>query len=771
MSTNNMFDVLDHDGEKVLVNTEGSGASVLELVASPQLPSGCSPDVKEKLVQSLSVLIDFCTLYGFDQTRFDRRSTLLHWQSCSVECGWMKFLKYKTSAFFSDYLDLEIPEKPFSCDDSPAFLAGGALGRFMRKVMRNPDVKFTTQFACGVLFLKKGMPRPDKPLLDIALAKTKEMLTTPHPCPPSQFLSRPQLLSELVRTTREVFGRAQMTEDDLYRPYAPSIRANVTDSRSEFGTLGTLVDRGLLEQPVSLLPSYDEFAWEGMNVERYLQMGEDFRRVNERNLYGKVFEDVNDDEDEIDMEERPHKELSPVFKDKVKNLYVELYRNAVEIAMEEKPDVKLVALPESLKVRVISKGPALTYFVLKPVQKFLHKHLRRLKMFQYTGKPVTAEDLTQVLFPRPLTEAQSTDPMLGLLFHSLDYKSATDLFDPEISRAIVDAICDCVFVKLPVHLSRVLRSLFHTALTGHMVEGSPQVWGQLMGSIVSFIVLCIANAAVIRSSYEISENTVVSLESCPATANGDDGLVVASAKFAEVWRSVSASAGLKPSVGKTYSHFAYANINSTSFVWDDERFRLDHIPYVNMGLVYGLKRSGGAADVVTEDGEDTEFAASIGAIHTTLLDSCPSGMELKVHELFLQHNRTRLSTVFVPWYVPEKMGGLGMRTVYDVSDWDVDNVKVIAGPTLSDKRCLSLLPSLTGLRPQKLPSSQPILCRSLWSSLLQSCRLSSAASGFLDTATFYLLPMSVMKQKPFDHSRLRRNERAWALLRRLSRTA
>nr|UQB76056.1 RNA-dependent RNA polymerase [Flumine narna-like virus 58] len=577
------------------------------------------------------------------------------------------------------------------------------------------------------------------------------------------------MLEQLRRTTFEVFGRAKMTEKDLFKPYAPSIRANFTDARSDFGTLGSLVDRKLLAQFQYALPSYDEMAMDGVSQEQYLKFGEYVRKRSMNLMYEGAVKDVYEVDDfGVITVDPTHKELSLEFKERVKNRYKELYLGALELAKKEEADVKLVALPEALKVRVISKGPAFTYFVLKPVQKFLHNHMRRFKIFQYTGKPETAEDLTALLFPRPLTEAQSADPMLGLLFHSLDYESATDLFDPEVSREIVDSICDCVFQNLPTTMSKDLRRLFHLALTGHRIEGEPQAWGQLMGSIVSFIVLCIANATVIRASYEISENCEVTINEIPATANGDDGLVLASPRFAEVWESISASAGLKPSLGKTYSHHTYANINSHGFNWNREYQRLDHIPYLNMGLMYGLKRSGGAVDVVVEDGDDGEFQSSIGAVHHKLINSCPQQLVTEVHAMFIERNRDRLSSVHVPWYVPESMGGLGLMSIVE-GNGDVDDVKVLFGPTKMDRLCMSLIPTLK-TKPSKLPGSSPILCRTVWSNILANCKFSESDTAFLDVSTFYLLPDEVMKQKPFDHERLRRNERAWTKLRKMAKT-
>jgi hypothetical protein len=422
--------------------------------------------------------------------------------------------------------------------------------------------------------------------------------------------------------------------------------------------------------------------------------------------------------------------------------------------------VKLVALAESLKVRVISKGPALTYFVLKPVQKFLHSIMRRKRVFKLIGQPASPDFLSNVIAPRPRPEDEG-----DLLFHSLDYESATDLFDPEVSSVVVDEICDTVGIPDD------LRLLFHKALTGHTVEGDEQVWGQLMGSIVSFIVLCLANAAVCRRSYEISTGQQVSLNQCPLVVNGDDGLVRAPPNFLDIWKSIAASAGLKPSVGKVYSHPVYMNINSTSYEFDEGVIR--HIPYVNMGLVNGLQRSGGQVALLLEETESDGFTLSLGARHHQLIESCPYDLRESVHRLFLRKNASELKRTHLPWYVEESLGGVGLRPIFrwsgkgdDVDDWGYTQVY---GPDELDSLAARLIKfrMYPGPRPARVPTAQPILCRSIWSSRLGESPpasrrwLSASDEGFLDVATFYLLPRLVMTQKPISNDRLRANERAW----------
>jgi hypothetical protein len=150
------------------------------------LPSHCSRDEKEKLTLALTTILDLLTLYGYDsQFTESHQSTLRHWQICSAECGWIKFLKYKLAAFFSDFLDVELPQKPFSTPDLPRHLVGGKAGRFLHQLRRSPR---GLSFATSILYSKKGMPRPDEQMLQAALKATKKVLTSLRPVPPSSIV-------------------------------------------------------------------------------------------------------------------------------------------------------------------------------------------------------------------------------------------------------------------------------------------------------------------------------------------------------------------------------------------------------------------------------------------------------------------------------------------------------------------------------------------------------------------------------------------------------
>ncbi|GFM95189.1 RNA-dependent RNA polymerase, partial [viral metagenome] len=363
--------------------------------------------------------------------------------------------------------------------------------------------------------------------------------------------------------------------------------------------------------------------------------------------------------------------------------------------MGEEAIVDLQGLPEALKIRTISKGPAITYFVLRPVQKFLHNTMRKHRIFTLLGHPEVTPELLAHVFPRSADETEKGDK-----FHSLDYEAATDNLSPLMSETCVDAISDCIGLPLD------LRKLFHKALTGHRIndptfdheeftrlcidaelalshEERMRLWteeqkmGQLMGSIVSFPVLCIVNAAVCRRAFELTTGVVCHLDQFPCLINGDDGLVLAPTYFETIWEDIARSVGLTPSVGKCYVHDFFLNINSTSFYClpsPGEPTEFSKIPYVNIGLVNGMKRSGGKQTV--SDMFSIERGLTIGAAHRELMSSCPQSLRLKVHECFLASNWAVLDSVAIPWYIPEELGGVGLEPTVDyvrLSD-DVDDM-------------------------------------------------------------------------------------------------
>jgi hypothetical protein len=363
-------------------------------------------------------------------------------------------------------------------------------------------------------------------------------------------------------------------------------------------------------------------------------------------------------------------------------------------------------------------------------------------------------------------------------FASLDYEGATDNFNPEVSNAI--GLEMCKEMDLPIDLTED----FIAGLTGHIVDGVPQAWGQLMGSLVSFVVLCVGNAAVTRKALELSTGTCQSLQTCPILINGDDGLVRGPDSFFRLWSQFSTLVGLKPSLGKVYHCERYANINSTSF-WLDKTGWLQHIPYVNMGLVCGLKRSSASLDASDAFDAAGSYSSSIGARHRALLSSCPVDLIEPVHRLYLSFNEDLLRSLGpVPWYVPEEFGGIGLCPVYSLSSLDrsrfledldhVDDLFSRFGPSRVEQAVVDFLTHspLPGLH--RLPVDAPLAVRSLWTGSIPHHNSPNGPEydmteddiGFLDVSTYYLCPRWLSSDLADPLKQLRRNQSLWTTLRR-----
>lgn len=201
------------------------------------------------------------------------------------------------------------------------------------------------------------------------------------------------------------------------------------------------------------------------------------------------------------------------------------------------------------------------------------------------------------------------DPGIDWCWFSGDYVASTDNLSWRYSRRIMWALTQ----RLPKHL----RKNFRRCLAGHKLvyphrtcsqwpemaqlppselcaDGTPaddaaaglQRDGQLMGSVVSFLVLCLANYGVYLHTTAY-ERAVGLMRDDAVLVNGDDILFRAPSHLWHRYERTSAAVGLKLSPGKAYLHPSYANVNSTSFHFSPrERAATPwQIDYLNAGLL------------------------------------------------------------------------------------------------------------------------------------------------------------------------------------------
>jgi hypothetical protein len=256
------------------------------------------------------------------------------------------------------------------------------------------------------------------------------------------------------------------------------------------------------------------------------------------------------------------------------------------------------AVLEPLKVRVISKGEALPYYIMAPLQKALHSALRKIPCFRLIGRPFSPCDVQDL--------RKCIDPSWE--WFSVDYSAATDNLSWKFTSRILSYLTMDLDEEIQAESQRVLgpHILHYPRMEGF--EDMPdkiQTNGQLMGSILSFPILCLANLGVylktmkslhvhIRDRVHSYKDRKYGLWSHEeklnhVLINGDDMLYAAPAsKWDEHIRNGNL-VGLTMSPGKAYHHPIYANINSTSIHCkiSDKKSTPWQIDFLNTGLFFG----------------------------------------------------------------------------------------------------------------------------------------------------------------------------------------
>jgi len=581
-----------------------------------------------------------------------------------VSGGLFDYLKCKLPAIFSWGMDQPLPDcSKFShIDKQPYFFLVGRAFRFLR-LMKSKPLREKKSFFESILYLKKGIFRPDAEMMEESVRNTFKDLTTERPV---IFKTQLEYLGEEVkRTVREVFCGEKFVEKILR---LPSQNAHYGYSRSNDGALGCLREKGFLPD----VPVHRSICPKVIRTEQTYDL-EPFT--------------ICSWSEECIQPEIPIVILNTTI-DRSRR---DVYKKLVRAAMEEVPDCYPVPLAEPLKVRIISKGPPLTYSVMRSLQSFLWDVLSKNPRF-LINRSLSAIDLS-------LVNKQDDEYWI-----SGDYKSATNELNPQLSEIAVKEI------SRVIGLDSDHTELFLRSMTRHIInfkpcyhqstgvcdprddrpvmgplQTAPQRWGQLMGSNVSFPILCLINAALTRFSLEGEREW--SFKDCPMLINGDDVVFVGQHSDYNRWKFNTSVGGLSESVGKTYVSKDWLMMNSDMYQKSakPEPFRVidtngrissqeydtyDRTPYVNMALLQGLKRSEGA-DKQKDSGSDD--GSTIGARVRCLVQGFSERDSEYLVRRFIAYNRKGLPKS-IPWFLPEAYGGLGLPVVGELKPSFVDVV-------------------------------------------------------------------------------------------------
>lgn len=267
---------------------------------------------------------------------------------------------------------------------------------------------------------------------------------------------------------------------------------------------------------------------------------------------------------------------------------------------------KIQGVIEPLKVRVISKGEALPYYSQRSLQKAMHKTMRHMPCFRLIGRPFSPTDLMDL--------RRVAHP--GDEWFSVDYSGATD----GLSWTFSGMILRYLLAKRPEReLDLALKVLgphelwypkeknAHGRPAGFFL-GGVQTNGQLMGSILSFPILCLANLATYLLTMSERHSTMENKDILDGVlVNGDDMVYAAPPQLWDRHCRVGTDLGLEMSVGKAYHHSEYANINSTSVLYkiSNEKATPFQIDYLNTGLFFRSPVQKKVSEEVRQEREET----------------------------------------------------------------------------------------------------------------------------------------------------------------------
>lgn len=660
-------------------------------------------------------------------------SQILDYVVANGEGSWAKLFKWKFASFFAYYRDQEIPPHPSkvarTCFSKTIWNYGTLLGGWYRKfendLFHKTDIQQSvwhltdvlpleidyrhvqigkqsgkfSQFCDSSQQLKKAAPDVPESMVQKSIDDTVRELTgvplkiADHgikvtwtrkvrknkPTDLGQIAQKAEIncsvdriKGELRRTVTELFQKVQLLYGDFIEPFFPSTSANYINSRGECGSLNGLYERC-------------SFGKMGDGIGFGIETCSLFQRFSPH--YGELGQ-AEDHKILMEREaglEQP--ELLPTLiadTSLLRALWEESYWKIYDIAICERPFVSPVGLPEPLKVRVISKGPPFLYTFLKPVQKWLWSTLKKHEVFALIGRYVLPEDVERVLGSQMIHNGE--EALSG------DYVSSTNRLHSWVSETILDQLMIEIGESMPYEeLDRFpknflyeLKGMMLKALTKHTfvkeydthTEYLDQTEGQLMGSIVSFPILCIANAALCRMSLEDANQYGQKYKLtkkgdgllAPLLINGDDCLLRGTkGVLRPIWEGHCSMAGLESSVGKTYFSQTFCTINSTIFDFKDGHWI--ESKYINLGLMRGKKRMGAG---LKKEFQPQVPLHQLGVICRELKRSCPQDVWPVVKKRFIYYNSKELKRASLPWFVPEWLGGVGLPldTPSEISDLD-----------------------------------------------------------------------------------------------------
>jgi len=322
--------------------------------------------------------------------------------------------------------------------------------------------------------------------------------------------------------------------------------------------------------------------------------------------------------------------------------------------------VMVSAVLEPLKCRLITKGDAMPYYYSKFYQKQLWRHLNIFPQFALTGRPVREEDLYDLVRRADTLGLDFPDWVSG------DYSAATDKLKIDYTKAAFEA--SLKKSRLGEEEKGFLRAVLYEQELHYPkkyeekggLDPVRQETGQLMGSTLSFPILCCVNLVCYWRTLESYLGHRVALRDLPVLVNGDDILFKTNPVFYEAWKKNISEAGFELSLGKNYVHPRFCMINSEGFLWSNDRVR--PVGYLNVGLLTGQSKLGGARAALS--------VSSIWDYYNEVIDGAND--PVRAHRRFIHYNKAQVESYtqkgMYNLFAHQALGGLGFKLVPELYD-------------------------------------------------------------------------------------------------------
>jgi len=487
----------------------------------------------------------------------------------------IKRLKYVTSYWFAKMLHDELPEKDVPTWDG--FLFIGSVRRYLRQHMLTVSGR-TAKFFYSLLQCKRACDTVPESFILAALEKhRKAMAKQSAPLDPA-------LKHRIEQCTDEIVSYWTRFRD---RQCEPSQSAAWEAGRCSGGQHRALVNE--VE-----LAGFDNHVHEIAGFDTLRQF-KDLRR----NLNLRPDDLVAMLEVRPGLVEERRGWLMPSRRDMLflaRDLELEGYRRLVGDVrvLSGGHDGQMTAMVatvlEPLKVRCVTKGRAMAYYTVHGVQKWMHDNLRREGVFCLIGQTVNENVIKDFLKKR----------QPGELLISGDYSAATDNLKIEVTKAIFERILLRIYadhsdeteVEGLIRLCRKVLYEHDISYPGKIgkqridVKDVHQETGQLMGSVLSFPILCLANCICCW----LSLYPDLSFRELPILVNGDDISFSTTPSGYKKWSADIGEFGFIKSIGKNYCHRRFMMINSELYDSEYEQTGRCHLPYFKSGLLLGRSK-------------------------------------------------------------------------------------------------------------------------------------------------------------------------------------